>query len=156
MSESIADGIITELSWPLDAMTVYGTAVRPAGPGPFIRRIASLRGAGARRVGAGAGARWGLGWDTVIIATSSAFSLAGSGKGPPTASWREYRSVRVVTTDCTVVRRHKAMRVAHGAQPEYVIGLLSEPARRVCRLPRSLRYRCTFTRSRRGDTQWQG
>src|ERR1043165_2032733 len=35
MTDQIAYAESTEVSWPLEATTVYGTLVRPSGPGPF-------------------------------------------------------------------------------------------------------------------------
>jgi uncharacterized protein len=35
MTDQNSPGESTEVSWPLDATTVYGTLVRPSGPGPF-------------------------------------------------------------------------------------------------------------------------
>lgn len=35
MTNQLASGESAEVSWPLDATTVYGTLVKPAGPGPF-------------------------------------------------------------------------------------------------------------------------
>src|SRR5262245_42621446 len=35
MNDPLAYGVSTEVSWPLDLTTVYGTLVRPAGRGPF-------------------------------------------------------------------------------------------------------------------------
>jgi pimeloyl-ACP methyl ester carboxylesterase len=35
MMDHISPGESTEVSWPLDSTTVYGTLVRPSGPGPF-------------------------------------------------------------------------------------------------------------------------
>jgi alpha-beta hydrolase superfamily lysophospholipase len=35
MTDHYSDGEGTEVSWPLDSTTVYGTLVRPSGPGPF-------------------------------------------------------------------------------------------------------------------------
>ncbi len=35
MIEHEVSGTSADVSWPLDATTVYGTLVRPAGPGPF-------------------------------------------------------------------------------------------------------------------------
>ena len=37
-------GVSTEVSWPLDSTTVYGTLVRPSGPGPF--RVVMVAGSG--------------------------------------------------------------------------------------------------------------
>ena len=35
MNNHVSDGESTEVSWPLDSTTVYGTLVRPSGPGPY-------------------------------------------------------------------------------------------------------------------------
>jgi uncharacterized protein len=35
MTDQISYGESTEVAWPLDSTTVYGTLVRPSGPGPF-------------------------------------------------------------------------------------------------------------------------
>src|SRR5262245_9070429 len=35
MTDQILHTESTEVSWPLDSTTVYGTLVRPSGPGPF-------------------------------------------------------------------------------------------------------------------------
>jgi len=35
MSDHNSSGVTTEVSWPHDSTTVYGTLVRPSGPGPF-------------------------------------------------------------------------------------------------------------------------
>jgi uncharacterized protein len=35
MTNHYSYGESTEVSWPLDSTTVYGTLVRPSGPGPF-------------------------------------------------------------------------------------------------------------------------
>src|SRR5215471_7178832 len=35
MTDQISHTESTEVSWPLDSTTVYGTLVKPSGPGPF-------------------------------------------------------------------------------------------------------------------------
>src|SRR5215471_4635294 len=35
MTDRLSSGESTEVSWPLDATTVYGTLVKPSGPGVF-------------------------------------------------------------------------------------------------------------------------